>query len=103
VGGFGLGELFKTLAFSYNIFATAGASDFKFGVWLGFAKIHHKITRSRKGGHEHGLGELPRIRRFSFNIYTMAEASDFKFGKQFGFAKAHHIITPRGKMWVALG
>jgi len=81
----------------------AGASEFKCGMWLGFAKVHHKITRRRKGGYDHGLRELPKIWRFPFNIYTMAEASDFKFGTQFGFAKAHHIITPTGKVWVALG
>ena len=37
-GGVGLGELL------YNISATAGASDFKFGKKLGFVKAHHKIT-----------------------------------------------------------
>ena len=35
---------------SYNIYATAASSDFKFGRKLGFAKAHHKITRIRKGG-----------------------------------------------------
>ena len=44
----GLRELPKILRFSYNITATAGASDFKFGAQLGFAKAHHKITRRRK-------------------------------------------------------
>jgi len=29
---------------AFNISATAKASDFKFGVPLGFAKAHHKIT-----------------------------------------------------------
>jgi len=44
-----------------NISATAGASDFKFGMQLGFAKAHHKITRRRKGGHgPAGLEELPK-------------------------------------------
>ena len=66
----------------------AGASDFKFGTQLGFAKAHDKITRRRKGrGAPQNLGVL-------FNIYTMAEASDFKFGTQLGFAKPHHKITP---------
>ena len=32
------------------ISATAGASDFEFGVQLGFAKDHHKITPSIKVG-----------------------------------------------------
>ena len=42
-GGLGLRKLFKILGFSYNIFATAGASEFEFGAQLGFAKAHHKI------------------------------------------------------------
>jgi len=28
----------------HNIYAAAGASDFKFGAQLGFAKAHHKTT-----------------------------------------------------------
>jgi len=34
----------------FNISATAEASDFKFGVQLGFAKAHHKITPRGKSG-----------------------------------------------------
>jgi len=41
----GLCVLQKILRFSYNISASAGASDFKFGAQMGFAKAHHKITR----------------------------------------------------------
>jgi len=78
------------LGFLYNIFATAGASDFKFGELLGFTKAHYKTTHRRKGGRGPGLRELPRIWGFPFNIYTIAEASDFKFGTLLGFAKAHH-------------
>jgi len=61
MGGLGLGELPKSLGFPYNISAMAGASDFKFGMQLGFSKAHHKITRGRKGGHGPGPGELPKI------------------------------------------
>ena len=57
--GLGLGELPNILGFLYNISATAGASDFRFGKQLEFVKAHHKITRRRKGGH--GLGELFKI------------------------------------------
>jgi len=81
------------LGFPYNISATAGASDFKLGAQLGFAKAHHKITRRRMGGRGPGLGELLKIWGVPFNINRMAEAIDFKFGTQLGFAKAHHIIT----------
>ena len=37
-------------SFPYNISATAGASNFKFGVQLGFAKAHHKIIPMGKVG-----------------------------------------------------
>ena len=49
-GGLWLGELPNILGFPYNISATAGASDFKFGT-LGFAKANHKITPIGKSGH----------------------------------------------------
>ena len=42
--GHGIAELPNILEFPFNIFATAEASDFKFGTQLGFAKAHHKIT-----------------------------------------------------------
>ena len=39
----------------------AEASEFKFGVQLGFAKAHHKITPRGKEGRGPKLGELPKI------------------------------------------
>jgi len=59
----------KYFGFSYNISAAVGASDFKFGAQLGFAKAHHKITRRRKDGHGPGLGELHNIWEFP-SIFT---------------------------------
>ena len=56
-----LGELPEICGFSFNISATAEATDFKFGGQLGFAKTHDKITHRRQGGHDPGLGELPKI------------------------------------------
>jgi len=50
------------MGFPYDIFATAGVSDFKFGAQLAFAKAHHKITRRRKGGRGSGLGRSPIFR-----------------------------------------
>ena len=38
----------------------AEASDFKFGIQLRFAKVHHKIT-TIKSGQGLGLGKLPKI------------------------------------------
>jgi len=89
------------LRFPFNISATTEASDYKFGMRLGFAKGCHKITP--KSGRGHGLGEPPKISVFPFNIFATAEASVFKFGMLFGFSKAHHKITPRGKVGAALG
>ena len=57
----GLGESPKILGFPFNIFATAEASDFKFGTQLGFANAHNKITRIRKDECGPGLVELPKI------------------------------------------
>ena len=54
-------ELAKISEFPFNIFATAEASDFKFGMQFGFSKAHHKITPREKSGRGPGLGELPKI------------------------------------------
>jgi len=81
-------NLFKN-KFPY-IYVIDEASDFKFGIWLMFAKAYHKITRRRKDGCGPGLGELPEIWGFPFS-----------FGKQLGLAKAHHKITASGKNGVA--
>ena len=90
------------MRFPFNISATAEPSDFNFGIRLGFAKAHHKITPRGKSGHGLGLGELPKILGFPYNIFATAGASDFKFGTQLGFAKNQHKTTPRGKVGVVL-
>ena len=54
----------------------AEAIEFKFGVQLGSAKAHHKITSIGKSGHGFALGELPKMLRFHFNIYTMVEGKE---------------------------
>jgi len=74
--GHKLGELPKILKFPFNIFATAEASDFKFGMQFGFSKAHHKITPRGKRERVPGLGELPKILGFPFNIYAMAVQMD---------------------------
>jgi len=68
-GGPGLRKLSKKFGFFFNIFATAGASDFKFCLPLGFAKVHHEITPRGKRGPSPGLEELPKIWRFP-SIFT---------------------------------
>ena len=44
----GLGELAEMWGFPLNISATAGASDFKFGAQLVFAKANDKSTRRKR-------------------------------------------------------
>jgi len=51
----------KVLESPFNISATAEASDFKFGMQLGFAKAHQNITSRGKSRRGRGLGELPKI------------------------------------------
>ena len=85
------------LRFPFNISATAEASDVKFGIQLGFARAHHKITPRGKSGGGFGLRELHKILEFPCNISTTSAASDFKFGAQLGFVKANHKITRRRK------
>jgi len=38
----------KNFGVSYNVSATAEASNFKIGMLLGFAKAHHKIPHRKK-------------------------------------------------------
>ena len=64
----------------FNISATAEANELKFGMQLGFAKAHQKITSREKSGCGPGLGELPKILGSPFNISAIAKASNFKFG-----------------------
>jgi len=45
----GLKKLPKMLGFPCKICATAEASNFKFGLQLGFAKAHHKNTQKKVG------------------------------------------------------
>jgi len=61
----------KILGVSFNISATAEASDFKFGTQLGFAKGHIKITPRGKSGRGPGVEKLPKIWGFPFNISYM--------------------------------
>jgi len=74
----------RNLGFPFNIFAMAEASDFKFGLQLGFTKAHRKKWRwpwARGAPQNFGV---------PCNISATAGASDFKFGMQLEFAKTHH-------------
>ena len=86
----------------FNISAMTAASDFKFGMLLGFGNARDKITRRRKGTHGPGLKVLPKSCMFVLTFYTMAKTVHFKFGTQLGFAKSQHKTTPRGKVGVVL-
>jgi len=54
--GLELRELPNIWRFPFNIYTMAKASDFKFGIQLGSAKAHHKITPIGKSGCDLGLG-----------------------------------------------
>jgi len=81
----------------------AEASNFKLGMRLGFAKVHHKTTTRGKSGGGLGLGKLREIWGFPFNLSATAEDSDFKFGIELEFVKTHHKTTSRGKSGDGLG
>ena len=81
----------------------AEASEFIFGMHLGFAKAHHKIKPKGKSGRGPGLGELSKILESPFNISATADASDYKFGMQLGFAKAIIKSHPEETVGVSLG
>jgi len=90
------------LEFFFNISGTAEASDFKFGMLLGFAKGHHKITPIGKVGLALGYGISPKL-GFSFNISATTEDSDFQIARLVEFAKSHHKIPPRRKRGLGSG
>jgi len=48
--GSGLEEVPKIWGLPFNIYTVAEASNFKFGIQLGFAKAHQKTTSRRKVG-----------------------------------------------------
>jgi len=49
-----------------HVSITDEASDFKFGMHMGFAKARHQIPRKSQGGP--GLWELSKILGFPFHI-----------------------------------
>jgi len=70
--GSGSTSIFR--GFPYNISATAGASDFKFGMHLEFAKAHDKTTRRVKVACPWAM-EAAKYLGFPFNIYATAALS----------------------------
>jgi len=67
-----------------NISVINNASDFKFGMLLGFAKGHQKITPREKSGRCPVLESSPKNWGFPFNNSATAEATDIKFCIQLG-------------------
>jgi len=96
-------KLIEIFGFPYNISATAGASDFKFGAQLGFAKAPHKITCRRKGEHGPGLEELPKIWGSPSILTKWLRLAYLKFGTRLRFAKAHHKKHTQRKSGRGLG
>ena len=80
----------------------AEVSEFKFGMQLGFAKVHHKKSHPEEKRACPCARGAPQNWGFPFNISTITEGSDFKIGMLVGFAKAHHInhiIPPKKWSW----
>jgi len=91
----GLGELPQILGFPYNIFATAGASDFKFGAQLGFAKARRKTTPIEKEA-------LPEILGFPFNSCATAKLATLNLPCSYGLPRPTIKPHPEEKRGVAL-
>ena len=74
------------MGYPFNISAIAKASDFNFGMQLGFVKAHYKIAPRRKVCVALGYGTSPKF-VVPFYISVMVEASDLKCGIEHWFAK----------------
>ena len=59
----------------FNICATAEASNFKFGMLLGFAKPHHKNYNQKKKWAWPWAREAPKYLGFPFNIFATVALS----------------------------
>ena len=90
------GEIPTIFEFPFNIFATAKASDLKFGKQFGFSKAHHRITPRKKWAWPWAKGTLHNS-VFLFNTFATTKGSDFKIGRQVGFAKAITKSHPEEK------
>jgi len=59
----------------FNICTTAEASNFKFGLQLGFAKAHHKNHNQRKKRAWPCARKAPKYLGLPFNIFSTAALS----------------------------
>jgi len=82
----------RLIKFPY-IFIIDEASDFKFGIQLGFVKACHNITPTGKSGRSPGLGEL--LKTWGSPVMFLQQLN--LVDTQLGLAKAHHKITHTGK------
>ena len=83
-----LGELPKLLGFPFNISTTAEASDFKFGMQLGFVKAHHKMISVALGyGNSLNFCGSPLIFLQQLRLAISNLVCDM------GLPLAHHKIT----------
>jgi len=87
----------QNLGFPFNISATAGVRDFKFGTQFGLAKGHHEITPRGKLGVALTYGNSLKLSGFPVIFLQWLKLVCCKFGAQLRFAKDHHKITHRGK------
>jgi len=81
----------------------AEASDFKFGIQLGFAKVHHKITPKGKSGRGLALCKLPKILGFPIIFLQLLKLATSNLACSWGLPSPTIKPHPEEKVGVALG
>jgi len=87
----------------FNISAMAEASQFKFGVQLGFAKAHHKITPRGNSGHGPGLGSSPKFWGPPLIFLQHLKLANSNLVFSLGLPRPIKKFLPEEKVGVALG
>lgn len=79
------------------------ASDFKFGLQVGFANAHHKITPRGKSGRGLGLMELSKIWGSPLIFLQQLKLATSNFAYSCGLPSAIIKSHPQEKVFVDLG
>jgi len=85
------------LEFPFNIFATAEASDFKFGIPFAYAKAHHEITPRAKSGRGPGQGELPKMWGSPLIFLQRLKVASSRLAGRWAFPRPITISHPEEK------
>ena len=86
------------MKFPFSIFATAEASEFKFGMQFGFFKAHHKITPKEQSGRKPGLGELPKIWGFLLIFLQRLEVATSRLAGRWALLRSIIKSHPEEKL-----